>query len=212
MLKRSFWILTFVAGAALASAQGDFFHRPSPFAGRTMVTLSLFEEVRTELKTTPEVNSKVDGLLEKIQADIQEAFQSGGGDFNAMRPTIEKINAKYDDQCIKLLTADQATRLKQLFIQYNGASSITQPVISKDLGITDDQKTKIKAAQDDNFKKMGELMQGGGSPEDNAKPMAKLQDDLKDSLEKILTDEQRTKFKTMQGAKFEFKKVAAGGL
>ena len=210
MIKKILSILVVASVAAFATAQQDFDHRPSPLAGRTMLTLSLFEEVRKEIKTTPEVNTKIDGLLEKMSGDRQEALSGGGGDFDAMRSAIQKLNTKYDEEVAKFLSAEQNTRLKELFIQFNGATAITNTAVSKDLGITDDQKKKIKTAQDENGAKMREVF-SNGAPEDGAKAFQKLQDDLKASLDKILTDDQRTKFKTMAGAKFEFKKVEAGG-
>jgi hypothetical protein len=205
MIKKIAWILSLVALTAIASAQGDFLRRPSPFAGRTMLTLSLFEEVRPEIKTTPDENTKIDALVEKLQTELQDAFQSGNGDFDAIRGSVEKINAKYDDQLAAMLTPEQNTRLKQLFVQYNGAAAIPNPAIEKDLGITDDQKAKIKAAQDDNNKAMRDAFSGGAP---DPQTMAKLQDDLKTALSKILTDDQRAKFQAMQGTKFEFKKIA----
>jgi hypothetical protein len=123
----------------------------------------------------------------------------------------EAINAKYDDEVVKLLTPDQLTRLKQLFIQFNGGNAIANPIIEKDLGVTDDQKAKIKQVQADSGKKMMDLFSSGGSPEDNMKAMQKLQEDQKGDLEKVLTDDQKAKFKTMQGDKFEFKKFPAPG-
>jgi len=211
MIKRIFLVTLLAAVAAVASAQADFFHRPSPLAGRTMLTLSLFEEVKAELKTNTEFNGKVDGLLEKLQAEMQEVFQNANGDFSSIRPAMEKINAKYDEEVAKLLSADQVSRLKQLFIQFNGEAAIPNAAISKDLEITDDQKAKIKQAQDENGKKLMEGFQNGDSPEDRQKNMVKLQDEFKATIGKLLTDDQRAKFKTMQGAKFEFKKVTADG-
>ncbi len=211
LIKRFFVILAVTGLAAIAAAQFDMDHRPSPFAGRTFLTLSLFEEVRPELKTTADLNSKIDALHEKMDGERSEAFQGGGGgDFDAIRVTIEKINTKYDDEVLKLFSADQVTRLKQLFIQFNGAVAIANPLISKDLAMTDDQKAKIKAAQDDQSKKMRDLF-ANGPPEDGPKAFQKLQDDFKAALDKILTDDQRTKFKAMEGAKFEFKKITAEG-
>ena len=206
MLKRLLLILSAVAVAGSASAQ-DFFHRPSPIAGRTLLTISLFEEVRAELKTTTDENSKVDALLEKLQGEIQEAISGANGDFSSVQGTIEKINAKYDDECLKILTADQGTRLKQIFVQFNGAGSITNTIVAKDLAITDEQKPKIKKIQDDQRQKMMETFQQGGSPEEAQKAFKKLQDDLAASLEKVLTDDQKAKLKDLAGAKFEFKKV-----
>ena len=210
MIRRLILILTLTAFAAMAMAQPDFDHRPSPFAGRTYLTLSLFEEVRTELKTTADENTKIDALLEKMSGERQEAFGGANGDFEAIRAALDKINAKFDDEVVKILTPEQITRLKQLFIQFNGATAITNPVIAKDLTITDDQKAKIKTVQADGAAKMRELF-SNGPPEDGSKALEKLQDETKAALAKILTDDQRTKFKEMEGTKFEFKKVAAGG-
>jgi hypothetical protein len=204
MLKRFLLVLTLAVVAASASAQ-ELYRRPGFLAGRTLLTLSLFEEVRTEIKTTPEENSKVDAMVEKMQAEAMEAFQGANGDFPAMRAAIDKINTKYDDDLVKLLTADQVTRLKQLFVQYNGVTVAANPTFAKDLGITDDQKTKIKGLLADQSNKMAEAFQSG----DFQTAMKKIQDDYVAGMTKLYTDDQTKKLKDMAGTKFEFKKVAA---
>ncbi len=209
MLKRLFWILVITSVAAMATAQ-DFYHRPSPLAGRTLFSLSLFEEVRTEMKTTPDTNSKIDGLLEKLQSDTQEAVSGGNGDFATIRDAIEKLNKKYDDLTLKLLSDDQAKRLKELFVQYNGAAILTDPSLSKNLELTDDQKAQVKKIEDGRWTKMQEAF-GGGGGDDPAATIRKIQEEVQANLTKVLTDDQKKKLKTMEGAKFEFKKVEAGG-
>jgi hypothetical protein len=208
LIRRLIWVLAATALAAIATAQQDFDHRPSPFAGRTYLTLSLFEEVRTELKTTSDENTKIDELLGKLNAERQDAF--GGGDFDAIREAIDKINTKYDEEVQKVLTGDQTIRLKQLFIQFNGSTALANGSIQKDLALTDDQKAKVKAAQDDQAKKMKDLF-SAGQPDDFQASMKKIQDEVKAALDKVLTDDQRAKFKTMEGAKFEFKKFPPPG-
>jgi hypothetical protein len=210
LIKRFLLTLAIAASTALVVAQPDFDHRPSMFAGRTFLTLSLFEEVRTELKTTADLNAKIEAVHDKLDAARREAFESGNNDFEAIMPVIEKLNTKYDEEVVKLFSGDQVTRLKQLFVQYNGALAISNPTISKDLLITDEQKTKIKDVQTENGKKMRELF-ANGPPEDGQKAFEKLQDELKAALDKVLNDDQRTKFKAMAGAKFEFKKIAGDG-
>jgi len=209
MLRRLFLVLAAGALAAMATAQGDFDVRPSPFAGRTLLTLSLFEEVQAELKLTPDVNAKIQDLKGKMNAERMDAFGAANGDMEAMGKAIEKINVKYDEEIAKLLTADQNTRLQQLFIQFNGAIALEKPSVQKDLTFTDDEKAKVKAAEDDQQKKIRDLFGGGAPPDDFQKSIQKIQDETKAALDKILTDDQRTKFKTMEGAKFEFKKVTA---
>ena len=211
-MKRILCVLMFTAVAAMAAAQQDFFHRPSPRAGRTLLTLSLFEEVRAELKTNDEFSAKTDGLLEKLQGEMQETFQKAIGDASSIWPSMEKLNAKYDEEIVKLLSVDQVARLKQLFIQFNGAAAITNPLISRDLEITDDQKAKIKTLQEQNVKRIAESFTNGDGPKDRQETMAKLQDDLNTALEHLLSEGQKAKFKTMVGARFEFKKLIAHGI
>src|SRR5665213_2370356 len=127
MLKRLILVLAVVAVAGSASAQ-DFFHRPSQLAGRSFLTLSLFEEVRTEIKSTADQNSKEDDLVTKLQTDIGEAVQNGGGDPSSIRPAIEKVTTKYDNEVAKVLNADQMKRLKELFVQFNGNGVLASPV------------------------------------------------------------------------------------
>jgi len=207
MLRRLLFIVAASLVVGTVSAQ-DFFHRPSPLAGRTMLTLSLFEEVRAELKTSSDTNGKIDALLEKLGPDIQEAFGAANGDMKAMQAEIEKINNKYDDECGKLLSDDQNKRLRQLFIQFNGAIAATNPGISKELAITDDQKTQIKKLQDDQRQKMMDAFKSG-SPEEGQAAMKKINDEFAVGIDKLFTDDQRKKFKDMAGVKFEFKKVTS---
>jgi len=204
MLKRLIFVLAAMSVVGMASAQ-DFFHRPSPLAGRTLLTLALFEEVKTELKITPEESTKIDAELAKVGDDINAAISGSNGDFGSMRGEIDKVNVKHDEEVIKLLTPEQVTRLKQLFVQYNGTASVNQAWVAKDLTITDDQKTKIKKLQDDQWQKMMEAFQGGQDEVQAA--MKKGQDEFKEGVSKVLTEDQTKKMKEMEGAKFEFKKV-----
>jgi len=210
LLKRILWVALLSTLMSVASAQ-DFYRRPSPFAGRTILTLALFEEVRAELKTTPENNKAIDDMVGKLGGEIQDAFQNSGGDFGAMAAAIDKINAKYDEDGLKLLSAEQGVRLKQLFVQYNGASALGNPIIAKDLAVTDEQQGKIKALRDDQRQKMMGLFQQGASQDEMVKSLQKIQEELNAGIEKVLTDEQRKSLKDAEGAKFEFKVVGPAG-
>jgi hypothetical protein len=190
----------------MAGAQ-DFFHRPSPLAGRTMLTLAVFDEVKPELKLTPDEGTKLEGLIEKMGGDVMETVTSAGGDIQAITDGLKKINAKYDVEALKVLTPDQTTRLKQLYIQFNGDSTVPVEWVSKELMITDDQKAKVKKLEaEQNQKMMDAFQSGGGSPDEAGPVLKRIKDEFDASIDKILTDDQRTKLKDMQGAKFEFKK------
>jgi hypothetical protein len=100
---------------------------------------------------------------------------------------------------------EQAKRLKQLFVQYNGGNAITNGIIARDLVITDEEKVKIQQLQDESTKKVRGLFDQGLSPAEMRDERAKLREQLKTDLEKVLSIEQLAKFKAMVGTKFVFK-------
>jgi len=204
MLKRLLFILAATALVGVASAQ-DFFHRPSPLAGRTLLTLAVFDEVKTELKLTPEETTKIEANLATLSDDINGAVSGAGGDFSAMRTEIDKVTVKHDEEVLKLLTPEQVTRIKQLYVQFNGLASVNQEWVAKDLSITDEQKAKIKKLQEEQWQKTMEAFQEG--PEAIQAAMKKSQEEFREGVSKVLTEDQTKKLKDMEGAKFEFKKA-----
>lgn len=207
MIRRLLAVLLAVSFACFGSAQ-DFFHRPSPFAGSFIVSLATFPEVQKELKLTPDDSKKIDDTLGKVGEDVQGAFQDANGDFGKMQLDIAKIDLKYDTEYLKTLTPDQATRLKQLFVQFTGALVIGREDFASEVGLTDDQKAKVKQLQVGQGKKMADLFQSGGDPSTMGPEMKKLQDQFKVDLAGVLTDDQKKKLEDMKGAKFEFQKDA----
>lgn len=203
--RRVLLVVICLSAARLCHAQQDMFHRPSPFAGTSILTLALFDEVRTELKTSQEQNAKEDVLLVNLQREVQESMRTGIGDLAAQRPAIAKINGKYDEECLALLTEDQVRRLKQLFVQFNGGNAITNGVIAKELAITDEEKAKIQQLQDESTKKVRALFDQVLTPAEMREERAKLREQLKADIEKVLAVEQLAKFKGMFGAKFAFR-------
>ena len=195
----------------IGSAQ-DFFHRPSPIAGSFMVSLATFAEVQKALKLTPDDNKKIEDQLTTVQSDIGAAYADSGGDFGKLGVAITKIEVKADADYAKTLTPDQAKRLKQLFVQFNGSAVLVRDDFATDLALTDDQKTKVGKMQLDQGKKLGDLIQSaGGDPSALGPEMKKLQDGFKADLLGVLTDDQKKKLEEMKGDKFEFEKPAAAG-
>ena len=210
MLGRISAIICALSLACLGAAQ-DFYHRPSPFAGSFILSLATFSEVQKELKLTPDDSKKIDEQLSKVGEEVQGVFQDAGGDFGKLQVAITKINVKADGDYLKTLTPDQSKRLKQLFVQFDGAGVMVRDDFATDIGLTDDQKAKVSKLQTDQGKKIADLFQsGGGDPSSMAPEMKKLQDQFKVELTGVLTADQKKKLEEMKGAAFEFQKAAAG--
>ena len=203
---RSILAIGYLALFGVALAQQDYFHRPSPFAGKSLLTLALFDEVRSELKCSPDVAAREDALLFRLQKDLDEAIGNAKGNYATVRESIDNLNNQYDEDCLKILSTEQASRLKQLFLQYNGSNVLTHPIIAKEVGISKEQLAKLKAIQADIARAIQDTYTKPLTPADIQKAIRQLREDLKQKLPTVLDAGQRLKFQAMQGVKFEFKK------
>ncbi|MBS1706928.1 MAG: hypothetical protein JST40_13765 [Armatimonadetes bacterium] len=119
-----------------------------------------------------------------------------------------KLRIKEQDEAFyELLEKPQRDRLEQLYYQFNGSLVLTVYEINQNLAMTSEQREKVYAIGKDLSKlakklskqmESGELKTGDGG-------MKEAVEKAKKDIDAILTEEQRAKFKQMQGDKFEFK-------
>ena len=135
-----------------------------------------FEKIQT-LRDVPE---------DKLEDKIREVFKE---DLEKQATEVEKI-----------LKPEQMTRLKQIARQQGGPLAYLKAENVKELGITDEQKTKLKSINTDLDKDRQELFRGGGgfSPETREK-MENLAKEANEKAAAVLTDEQKSKWKTLIG-------------
>jgi Spy/CpxP family protein refolding chaperone len=181
------------------------------------------DDVKDELKLTTDQRGKIEEALMAAQQRGREAFQSLGIDFRnmtdddraKMAKMVQEQGAITEKEINGILTADQQHRLRELFVQQNGASVVTNPQFAKDLSLTEDQKSKIKDLQTKQMQAMRDLGQkvqdGDMDRQQMMEAMQKNQAIMKDEIGKILTDEQRAKIKEWSGAPFTFKDNPGGG-
>jgi Spy/CpxP family protein refolding chaperone len=157
--------------------------------------LATLSEVATDLKLTDEQKTKISAIADQLQSDIRSSFGGGGGP-----PDMDKLEQMNQDATAKvdaLLDAGQQKRLSEITIQVNGASSLNDPAIRKQLNFTDEQTKKYEEARDANRAAMGEVMQM--SREERQAKMADLRKEADDRLLGVLTDQQKTEFEAMKG-------------
>lgn len=166
------------------------------------------EDVQGEIKLTADQKSKLDALRQAQRDKMREAMQGGGGDQQAMVAAFQKMQAENSKETLAILTADQKKRLKELAIQRMGNSAITNPELQKELGVTDEQKAKIKDLQD----KQGAANQALGEKMQNREiDMQQFQESMRKNSEvmntelgKIMTADQKSKLTAMGGTPFKF--------
>lgn len=178
--------------------------------GGGALQLVMREEVQTELKLTDDQKSKLTELQQAQREAMRGMFQGGGDrpDPEKMREMMEKSQKEQQEKIDAILSAEQKTRLRELTIQRAGNGAIAMPDVAKELGLTDDQKAKLKALQSQMQEANQALMEKVRNQEmdfqEVREKMTNNQKVMDEKIAEILTEEQKTKLKTMRGAEFKF--------
>jgi Spy/CpxP family protein refolding chaperone len=179
--------------------------------GGMMMGSSFFlrqEAVQKELSLTDEQK-------EKLKEAMPAGRGPGGGGAN-LRDMSEEERAKAMEERAKqaaeaekkiadILDDKQEARLKQIRLQVTGARAIIMNQdVAKELGITEEQTTKIREA----MTALREEMQGGGGGGPGA--FAAMAEKGNAKVMEILTDEQKAKYKEMLGEPFDVSQIPMG--
>lgn len=83
--------------------------------------------------------------------------------------------------------------------------------MSSQLSLTDEQKPKVLAILEDSNKKMTDLRNSGGDPQEMRPKMMAIRTDQQDKIKALLTDEQKTKYDAMIEAQQQRMRGGQGG-
>jgi hypothetical protein len=199
-----------VAAAEVAEAQREGGRRGGGRGGfgrgggfnLSAVDLAAAEEVQAALNLTDEQKQKVEEIEDQLREDRRDLFQQGGGgDFRAMQEEREKLNQEAAAKLAEVLDETQQKRLMGIRIQVNGASSLFEEEVAKELAITEDQKSTLADIQDSNREAAREAFQDFqdlSREERNAK-FQELRTEGDKKLLAALTSDQQAQFKALQG-------------
>ena len=148
---------------------------------------AIFKDANEQAKT---LNAEVENLQGRERAQKLMPFQ---------RDLREKVMGVLNDEQKQTLRKNTVTRMaKQMTERYRRATA--------DLGLSDDQKTKVEAILADTEKKIveaapadgplggGVAAGGGGQGGARGGPFAEITRDTREKITALLTDEQKTKF------------------
>lgn len=202
-------VTAFLVVSALSMAQGRG-GGMRMMGGGGMTMLLGRDDVKAEIKLTDDQSSKLDAQRQAMMEDMRARMQNGGGggDREAMMKEFQEAAKKAEKEALAVLDDKQRARLKELWIQHEGNNVIGNEEIQKDLGMTNDQKAKVKSLQESSRQAMSEIfqkMQNNEIDRSEIRPlMEKNQKAMAEELGKILTADQTAKLKTMGGAPFKF--------
>lgn len=169
------------------------------------VTLAQLAEVQTELKLTDQQKSKAAELQQQLVEERGAIFQDAAGDWEYIREEMAKLNADITKQLDEALDEAQRKRLREIYVQVNGPTTLQDPSIVEALALTDEQTTKLAQAIDDNRQKMFASFQDfqSMSDEERAAKTDELIEARDTALLAVLTDEQAKALESMKGAALE---------
>ena len=174
-----------------------------PFRGgmfRSPAMLLQQESVQKDLKLS-------DNQIKEVQ-ELGEMTREKFGELRDLEPEergkkMQELMKETEKSIAKILKPEQDKRLYQIAYQQQGPDAFSNPQVVKALGLNDTQKAEIQKINEDLRAERRELFQGGPPDEETRKKMRELEKTASDKVMKVLTSEQKTKWKEMQGEPFK---------
>jgi hypothetical protein len=170
--------------------------------GRELIMLT-WDSVQKDLKLTIAQTSEVNQLAGKRREAIRNYRTLSQDEW---RTKFAQLDGQ-EQALAKLLKPEQATRLKQIAVQQRGTAAFNDPDIAKGLGLTQEQKEKIRAIQDEaRAWSWADFMAMSNEFNPQGKRFEKFEESWKKTREQImavLTPEQTEKWKEMTGEPFK---------
>ena len=174
------------------------------------------ENVRKELDLVDDQVSKLREIQGRAGEEMRAAFE--GFDFQGLRDLseeerdakfapirakMEKVNADIQKDIDQVLLPQQRQRLKEIVVQsqirrQGTSGALTSGTLATELNITDEQKEKLRAKQEEVEQEL-------------QKEMEQLRLEARDKILSVLTAEQRAKLNSLMGSPVQFQQFGGFG-
>jgi hypothetical protein len=202
------WLSTTLAVAGAAWFTNSVHGQNFPLGNPGMLVQQ--KSVQQELKMTEEQIKKVKEIPQKIRELFQAEGQKLKRDpqWTKKRQELmkERVMSELHKAVAAVLSPDQMKRLRQISLQENGPVAFSDPEVEKALDLTADQKTKIKAINEDFLTqafKILDISEGGLKTDTN---LPKVRKEMVGKITALLSDKQRETYSGLVGEPFEVKK------
>jgi Spy/CpxP family protein refolding chaperone len=178
-----------------------------PFGGRLggpmlMVGLLRSPQVQQELKLTDQQRQRLEQLGEQWREKMR-----GLRDLppEERRQKVQGMRAEVEKQLSQILNEQQMKRLKQIALQVEGYAALERPEIADQVGLTKEQRQKIRdILRQADEKRREAFQQGQGDRQAAFQRMREIRQWVDGEIEKLLTAEQKKKWQELVGAPFKF--------
>jgi Spy/CpxP family protein refolding chaperone len=200
-----------LGAAAFGATNADAQLPPGIIAGRDLQN----KDVQGELKITGEQKAKVSEMMRGAGLKLLAAHKDSKDLPLEERTEIgQKVSKEVSEAIQKeineILTPEQAKRFKQIERQQRIPSALVdEEEVQKALNLDEQQITKVKTIKDESRKEISqfELTQSKlkANPFETQQKVATLEKDANAQALRVLTDEQKIKWKELVGEPFEVK-------
>jgi hypothetical protein len=153
---------------------------------------------------------RLDALTQRALADYQPRYKRLADVAEADRAArTAELNREYEIALLKgtrdILDEKQANRYQQLYYQYGGFNTLTDPDVQKRLNLTDAQRKSLRESIEWNDKQMQEINRTAGKDRERAAQLYRDYRRLYDErFSKTLTPEQLRTWQDMTGEPYTF--------
>src|SRR5262249_33372774 len=151
----------------------------------TLLMLLKQKSVQDELKLTPaQVTVAEEGAESEMRA-FNKLFSLEPEERAKRRKELTKEN---DQMAVRILTPEQAKRLRQISLQVQGPRAFADPQIARALNLAEEQTQHVEKIVEQAEQQMHQLFQPGISPEEANRRMSnrRMKELEKNALEKIV--------------------------
>lgn len=211
MVRR--WMVASALAMALllpAMAQPPAGRPGGPFGGpMLMVGLLRNPQVQQELKLTDQQKQQLEQLGEQWREKMR-----GLRDLppEERRQKVQGMRAEVEKQLSQILNEQQMKRLKQIALQVEGYAALERPEVAEQVGLTKEQRQKIRdILRQADEKRREAFQQRQGDRQAVFQRMREIRQWVDGEIEKLLTAEQKKKWQELIGAPFKFEGGFGGG-
>ncbi len=175
-------------------------------AGSSSGNLLSRKDVQDDLGLSKEARDKIASAFKKAMADNDVDYQDQGEGRYTMRGMgSQRAMQEFEAAAMKLLTAPQKTRLEEIKLQLVGYGALDKPEIETALALTAAQRKQIADLKAKASSEQSNVVKDTGGRIDQTviDKINSIQKKLRESLGKVLTADQQTKFKKLQGKTFK---------
>jgi hypothetical protein len=164
--------------------------------------LAALPDVQVELKMTDKQKQQVAEINDQLGKDRHELWGTGFDRWREIRGRAEELSRKASTKVDDLLKPEQRKRLQEIAIQQNGPRALRDSDVVAELGLSEEQKAKLAAADEENTQAFEEAVQESGQ-DDWRQRVGELIDEADKRLLAVLDEKQQAAFKQLEGEEFD---------